>query len=95
VTTLISRSVLRPKTIMVLESTSLITAQGKLFNVTSVCVLCREFQQTGSMKRPCQISLQHHMTLSYIDYLTSNIMQDQLCEYFSVKQTIWWPSSSG
>jgi len=31
---------------MVLKSTSLIDAHGKLFNVTSLCImLCRKFQQ--------------------------------------------------
>jgi len=54
---------------MVLESTSLMQHNGKLFNVTSVCImLCRKFQQTGLRKMSCHISLQRHLTLPYTDF---------------------------
>ena len=53
--------------------------RGKLFNITSVCILlCRKFKQTGSRKRPSEISVQRHKIMSYNDF---QHYQDQLCKY--------------
>jgi len=67
---------------MVLKSTSLIAAHGKLFIVTSVCLYY--VVQEISTDRIKEKAMSDQLSASH----DKDIMQDQLCEYCSVKQII-------